>query len=171
MPRTRSATSRLGLSEDGRVLVQTAERMVDQIESLVHEIAALRAENDTLRGELRGAVSMLERASAALDGAGTRRRRRREAIDANGQTATLTGRAGRGRLGRRGKRGRATPDGVTPMVIRAAIGKLGPSTAAEIAAEISRLGSPVSGRAVRFLAERAGAQVTVGEDGLRRYQL
>ena len=169
MPRTRSAPSMIG-TEEARVLVQTAERMVDQIQSLVEEIATLRVENDTLRGELRGAVAMFERASAALDGASPRRRRR-EMIDTNGQSATLTGRVGRGRLGRRAKRGRATPEAVTPAVIRAAIGKLGPSTAAEIAAEISRLGSPVSGRAVRFLAERAGAQVTLGDDGQRRYQL
>ena len=49
------------------------------------------------------------------------------------------------------------------------IAKLGPSTASEIAHEITSHGEAVSGRAVRFLAERAGARAVVGEDGQRRY--
>jgi hypothetical protein len=57
-------------------------------------------------------------------------------------------------------------------VVHAVIAKLGgEATAAEIAAEITRNGVPVSGRAVRFLAERAGAQTVVGEDGQRRYRV
>jgi hypothetical protein len=32
-------------------------------------------------------------------------------------------------------------------------------------------GSPVNGRAVRFLAEAAGAKTDRGEDGQRRYRL
>jgi hypothetical protein len=134
------------------VLVQTAERMVGQIETLVVEIEALRADNEGLRAELRDAVSMLERASRALGDAGT------------------AGRRGRPRVRR--TRGRATPEGVTPQVVHAVIAKIGgEATAAEIAAEITRNGVPVSGRAVRFLAERAGAQTVVGEDGQRRYRV
>ena len=51
----------------------------------------------------------------------------------------------------------------------AAIGKLGNPTAGEIAAVLSRRGTPVSGRAVRWVAEAAGAKVTAGGDGKRRY--
>jgi hypothetical protein len=73
----------------------------------------------------------------------------------------------------RGKaaKGRATPKEVTSDVVRAVLVKLGESTASEIAAEITNAGAPVGGRAVRFLAERAGATTRVGEDGQRRYRL
>jgi hypothetical protein len=172
-PRT-TARSRRDASQ-GSVLVQTAERMVGQIETLVVEIEALRADNEGLRAELRDAVSMLERASKALGDAGTAGRRGRRRAG-----AAEPGPARRGvRLGVRGAaprvrrtRGRATPEGVTPQVVHAVIAKLGgEATAAEIAAEITRNGVPVSGRAVRFLAERAGAQTVVGEDGQRRYRV
>jgi hypothetical protein len=56
-------------------------------------------------------------------------------------------------------------------VVRAVLVKLGESTAAEIAQEITLAGVRVSGRAVRFLAEHAGATATVGEDHRRRYRL
>ena len=67
--------------------------------------------------------------------------------------------------------GRATPPEVTTEVVRAVIAKLGQGTAAEIASEITRAGVKVSGRAVRFLAERAGAETFRGDDGQRRYRL
>jgi hypothetical protein len=59
---------------------------------------------------------------------------------------------------------------VTTEVVRAVIAKLGQGTAAEIASEITRAGVKVSGRAVRFLAERAGAETFRGDDGQRRYR-
>jgi hypothetical protein len=60
---------------------------------------------------------------------------------------------------------------VNADVVRAVLVKLGEATASEIAAEITSAGAPVGGRAVRFLAERAGATTRVGEDGQRRYRL
>jgi hypothetical protein len=60
---------------------------------------------------------------------------------------------------------------VTPDIVLATIGKLGSASASEIAKELSGLGDPVSGRAVRWLAERAGAATAVGEDGQLRYRL
>ena len=161
--------SRRAARGDGSPLLQTAEHMVRQIEALVHELGAMRAENQALQAELRDAVEMMERASTALgsaDGVHLNGRRRSRA-------ATVEAGRSRGRRPARGpaRRGRATPAEVTPQVIRATIGKLGPSTAAEIAAAISEAGVQVSGRAVRFLAERAGAQVGVDEDGQRRYRL
>jgi hypothetical protein len=158
------------------VLVQTAERMVGQIEALVAEIEALRADNEALRAELKDAVAMLERASRALGDAGTAGRRGRRRVG-----AAVDAEAGRRGLRRgvrtaapraRRTRGRATPEGVTPQVVHAVIAKIGgEATAAEIAAEITRNGVPVSGRAVRFLAERAGATTVIGEDGQRRYRV
>ena len=56
-------------------------------------------------------------------------------------------------------------------MVRAVLVKLGEATASEIATEITLAGAPVGGRAVRFLAERAGATTRVGDDGQRRYRL
>jgi hypothetical protein len=140
--------------------------MVGQIEALVDEMAALRADNDALRRELNDAVKLMERASSAL-GSGGGRRGRAAAPDGDGGR-----RAGRAAVARRGKvKGRATPPEVTADVVRAVLAKRGEATAAEVAAEITKAGVPVSGRAVRFIAERAGAQTSVGPDGQRRYRL
>jgi len=143
-------------------LVHAAERLVGRIEAMVNQVSALRAENATLRRELREAVGMLERASAALGeaqfaSAGGRRR--------------AAGAPVRRRRRTKGQKGRATPPSVTTEVVRAVLAKLGSATAAQIATEITTAGAPVSGRAIRFLAERAGAQTFVGEDGQRRYRL
>jgi hypothetical protein len=149
------------------LLLQTAQRMVGQIEALVDEMAGLREDNDTLRRELQDAVAMMERASSALGSVGTGRRRAR-AVAANGEER---GRRTRGTRRAKGAKGRATPPEVTTDVVRAVLAKLGEATAAEIAAEITKAGVPVSGRAVRFIAERGGAQTVVGPDGQRRYHL
>ncbi|MFN2569829.1 MAG: hypothetical protein ABR564_09560 [Candidatus Dormibacteria bacterium] len=149
---------------DGMVrspLVRAAERMVRQIEALVTEVASLRDSNAALRQELREALAAFERSSAALSAGGTRHRR-----------AAVTPAPSRRRRRRSaGSKGRATPAAVTTDVVRAVIAKLGQATAAEIAGEITSAGVPVSGRAVRFLAEGAGAETFVGEDGHRRYRL
>ncbi len=126
-------------------LVLAAQRLVGRIEGLVLEVAKLRSDNAALRREVRDAVALLE--TAVKSAAGRHRRR---------------GRA---------PKGRATPAEVTTDVVRAVLVKLGEATAAEIAAEITSAGAPVGGRAVRFLAERAGATTRVGEDGQRRYRL
>ena len=173
MPRTRAVTSVSRRSPRGAAepsLLQAAQRMVGQIEALVDEMAALREDNEVLRRELQDAVSMMERASSALGGVGTGRRRAR-AVAANGEER---GRRAVGRAaGRRAKgaKGRATPPEVTTDVVRAVLAKLGEATAAQIAAEITKAGVPVSGRAVRFIAERGGARTAVGADGQRRYHL
>jgi len=146
-------------------VVRAGERLVHRIEALVQEIARLRADNDDLRRQVREAVAMFERASSAV-GEPPPRRRRRPAAEAV-PAATARRRKPRGRL----SKGRATPPEVTTEVVRAVIAKLGQGTAAEIASEITRAGVKVSGRAVRFLAERAGADTFRGDDGQRRYRL
>ena len=174
MARTRAVTSpsrrssRAGTAESS--VLQTAQRMVGQIEALVDEMAALREDNEALRRELQDAVAMMERASSALGTVGTGRRRAR-AVASNGEERGR--RVAARSAGRRGKgvKGRATPPEVTTDVVRAVLAKLGDATAAEIAAEITKAGVPVSGRAVRFIAERGGAHTTVGVDGQRRYRL
>ena len=142
-------------------VVQAAERLVVRVEALVNQVTALRAENASLRREVRDAVALIDRAGAALGDAAGARPRRHKAI------APKTRRRRRGK----GPKGRATPASVTAEVVRAVLAKKGAATAAEIAGEITAAGEAVSGRAIRFLAERAGAETFVGEDGQRRYRL
>lgn len=145
-------------------LVRAGERLVRRIEMLVEEMARMRAENDELRRQVRDAVAMLDNAaSAAVE---PRQRRRRASVEL-GAAVSARRKRPRSRL----SKGRATPPEVTAEVVRAVIAKLGQGTAAEIASEITRAGVKVSGRAVRFLAERAGAETFRGDDGQRRYRL
>ena len=147
-------------------VVRAGERLVHRIEALVEEIARLRADNDELRLQIRDAVAMFDRASSAVGD--SRPRRRRRAVEG---TIPAAASARRRRPRGRAAKGRATPPEVTTEVVRAVIAKLGQGTAAEIASEITRAGVKVSGRAVRFLAERAGAETFRGDDGQRRYRL
>jgi hypothetical protein len=141
-------------------ILQAAERLVVRIEALVNQVADLKADNVALRREVRAAVALLERAG---DAAAPPRAARR--------AAPPSLRHVKGRRRGKGPKGRATPASVTPDIVLATIGKLGSATASEIARELSVLGDQVSGRAVRWLAERAGAATTVGEDGQLRYRL
>jgi hypothetical protein len=147
-------------------VVRAGERLVHRIEALVEEIARLRADNEELRQQVRDAVTMFDRAASVVGD--SRPRRRRRAVE--GAVATAAP-ARRRRARGRAVKGRATPPEVTTEVVRAVIAKLGQGTAAEIASEITRAGVKVSGRAVRFLAERAGAETFRGDDGQRRYRL
>ena len=150
--------------EAGSPVVRAGERLVRRIEALVEEIARLRADNDQLRQQLHGAIDLFDRASSAL---AEPRPRRRTPAAAGSAAAPVRRRRPRSR----GAKGRATPPEVTTDVVRAVIAKLGQGTASEIASEITRAGVKVSGRAIRFLAERAGAETFRGEDGRRRYRL
>ncbi|HWF57538.1 MAG TPA: hypothetical protein VG520_04215 [Candidatus Dormibacteraeota bacterium] len=143
-------------------LVGAAQRLVTRIEALVDEVAKLRADNASLRREVRDAVALLD--SAGVDAADGHRAVRGRPVSIS---KPLAGRRRR----RRAPKGRATPAEVTSDVVRAVLVKLGEATASEIATEITSAGAPVGGRAVRFLAERAGATTRVGEDGQRRYRL
>ncbi len=143
-------------------LVNAAQRLVVRIEALVDEVAKLRADNATLRREVRAAVAL-------LDTAGTGRSDGHRVV--RGRAAPASKAIAGRRRRRRAPKGRATPAEVTSDVVRAVLVKLGEATASEIATEITLAGAPVGGRAVRFLAERAGATTRVGEDGQRRYRL
>jgi hypothetical protein len=141
-------------------IVQAAERLVSRIEALVSQVAELKADNATLRREVREALALIDRAGAAA--APPRAARR---------AAAAAPRHAKSRRRGKGPKGRATPASVTPATVPATIGKLGSASASEIAKELSVLGDQVSGRAVRWLAERAGAATVVGEDGQLRYRL
>lgn len=150
------------VSERQSPLVSAAQRLAVRIETLVDEVTKLRADNASLRREVRDAVALLD-AAGTIQVDGHRALRGRHALRAKP--------AGRRRRKGRAPKGRATPAEVTGDVVRAVIVKLGEATASQIAAEITSAGAPVGGRAVRFLAERAGATTRVGEDGQRRYRL
>jgi uncharacterized small protein (DUF1192 family) len=163
-PDAGSARGRRASADGASPIVRAAERLVQRIETLVDEIARLRADNAKLRVEVQEAVALLDRASSAGPPEGGRRSRVAVGL---APAPPQRRKRGRGRVAR----GRATPPEVTPQVVEAAIAKLGEGTASEIADEITRAGVRVSGRAIRFLAERAGAETYRGDDGQRRYRL
>jgi hypothetical protein len=140
-------------------IVQAAERLVSRIEALVAQVAELKADNAILRREVREALALIDRAG---DAAAPVRVTRRAATPARHVKSRRRG---------KGPKGRATPASVTPDIVLATIGKLGSASASEIAKELSGFGDQVSGRAVRWLAERAGAATVVGDDGQLRYRL
>lgn len=148
-------------------LVMAAHRLAVRIDALVAEADKLRAENAALRREVREAAAVLD----------TRRRPDLRHHRTNRRRIASAGRQGRHV---NAPKTRATPSDVTTDVVRAVLVKLGEATASQIAAEITRArlqdgvgdaAPPVGGRAVRFLAEHAGAIVRVGDDGQRRYRL
>jgi hypothetical protein len=141
-------------------IVQAAERLVTRIEALVNQVAELKADNASLRREVREALALIDRAGDAA-----------APIRATRRTAAAPARHVKSRRRGKGPKGRATPASVTPDIVLATIGKLGSASASEIAKELSGFGDQVSGRAVRWLAERAGAATVVGDDGQLRYRL
>jgi hypothetical protein len=160
------------------VLRNAADGFLSRFESLVAEVEDLRdalltaqRETQQLRAELADGVDVLAGAEALLARAGhgpaqSRGRGRGEP-------------AGRGRDAaapateseRPTRRVRRTPTSVTADVVRAVIARLGDATAAEIAEEITRSGTPVSGRAIRHIAKAAGAEARAGGDGRMVYRL
>ncbi|MFN2452094.1 MAG: hypothetical protein ABR541_07060 [Candidatus Dormibacteria bacterium] len=151
-------------------ITAAVSRLVETMRQLAGEVTTLRLQNDRLEAELERlrATSRGRAKGAALASPGARSvpRTRGKSVG-----VTAAGRVSRNRaVASRG--GRSTPPEVTDAVVRAALNKLGEATAGEIAAEITRAGSRVSGRAIRFLAEGVGATVVAsGADGQRRYRL
>jgi hypothetical protein len=148
------------------------EGLVAEVEDLRDALLAAQRETQQLREELAEGVDILCGAEAILARAETRQGR----PGGRGRADTASGR-GRGPVAAspenapRTPRVRRTPTSVTADVVRAVIGRLGNATAAEIAAEITRAGTPVSGRAVRHIAKAAGAEARAGADGRMVYTL
>jgi hypothetical protein len=154
--------------------------LVDEVVALREAVAQSQAENDQLRAELAEALDLFREAGAlvARTAPATRARgraaTRAKAAPAGAATRARTASTGGGgvaRAARASMHGRATPASVTRDVVLAVIGKLGNATAAEVAAEISRAGAPVSGRAIRHIAKAAGAVMRRGDDGRMVYSL
>jgi hypothetical protein len=193
MARARQSAAPLRPARRRAAPVQTlrdaADDFVSRFAGLLDEVLALREalvraeeENGRLRAELaeaidlfRDARTLVARAEPAKRGRGRGAAQSTAATAAQGTTRTRTRSAsgngtGAGRP-RTSARGRATPESVTPDVVRAVIGKLGTATAGEIAAQISQEGVPVSGRAIRHIAKGAGAVMRPGDEGRMVYSL
>jgi hypothetical protein len=132
---------------------------VVEVEALRENLATAQRENQQLRAELDEGVGILRGAEAALAGSVPRVGQRSRG--GHRHAAVAPGR----------RRVRSTPASVTADVVRAVIRRLGRATAAEIAEEISRGGTPVSGRAVRHIARAAGAVARPGDGGAMVYTL
>lgn len=137
--------------------------LVDEIVSLREAFEVAQEENLRLREELAEGIDLFRSARDLVDRAGA------PARDRGRRAASRP--AGRGAQRRGGVNGRVTPVEVTADVVRAVIGRLGTATAAEIAEQITRAGTPVSGRAIRHIAKVAGAIARPGDDGRMVYAL
>jgi hypothetical protein len=154
--------------------------LVDEVVALREAVAQSQAENDQLRSELAEALDLFREARALVARTGPatqvrgRAATRAKAAPARAATRVRTASTGGGgpaRAARASRYRRATPVSVTGDVVLAVIGKLGRATAAEIAAEISHAGAPVSGRAIRHIAKGAGAVMRPGDEGRMVYSL
>jgi hypothetical protein len=150
---------RVGWRRGRSDLLIASGQLVESVYRLVEEIKGLRQANEALQEELRVArlgsnLPMIQRPGRPP-----------------GKARAGTGRRGRPRRAAAHPSGRATPPEVTETVVRAVLSKLGEPTAAEMAAEITRAGTRVSGQALRFLAEKVGASSFVDAQGSRRYRL
>ena len=161
-----------------------AEGFMSRFDGLVAEVLTLREalasseqENQRLRAELAEGVALFRQAEQALGGANGRRRGQR---GRDGQpVGTAAPRQPRAKRSPRSggvqrtasARVRATPATVTPEVVRGVIASRGSASAAEIAAEIGKGGTAVSGRAIRHIAKSAGAVARPGADGRMVYSL
>ena len=137
--------------------------LVDEIVALRDALESAREENQRLRAELDEGVALFRDARDLVASAAAPSRGR-----GRGRTKAAQG---RGRAVRSSANGRVTPAAVTADVVRAVIGRMGSATASEIAEQITRAGTPVSGRAIRHIARVAGAVARPGEDGRMVYTL
>jgi hypothetical protein len=155
--------------------------LLDEVVALREALAKAQEENRQLRVELTEGIDLFRDARALVASAGPVKRGRARGAQQAKATAPPRG-AGRprtrpaaargaGRAQRTPANGRVTPASVTPEVVRAVIGKLGTATAAEVAAQITKAGTPVSGRAVRHIAKVAGAVARPGDEGRMVYSL
>lgn len=171
-----AAPARRGRAAKADTLRTAADDFLSRFGGLVDEIVALREafdlaqeENQRLRSELAEGIELFRAARDLVVQAEAPARGRRGAAAARGRAAVAPARGGGRR--RSSANGRVTPAEVTADVVRAVIGRMGSATASEIAEQITRAGTPVSGRAIRHIAKVAGAVARPGEGGRMVYTL
>jgi hypothetical protein len=155
--------------------------LVDEIVALREALELAQQENIRLNAELAEGIALFRDARALVVSAEapTRARGRGAARAATPAPAARRGRGrtpvaatrGAGRARRAASNGRVTPAAVTADVVRAVIGRMGTATAGEIAEQITKAGTPVSGRAIRHIAKVAGAVARPGDSGRMVYAL
>jgi hypothetical protein len=152
--------------------------LVDEIVSLREALEQAQQENLELRAELaegidlfRDARTLVVRAEAPAPRRGRGGARPAAAAPGRGRSRVAAAPARAGGSRTRPANGRVTPAAVTADVVRAVIGRMGSATAGEIAEEITKAGTPVSGRAIRHIAKVAGAVARPGEAGRMVYTL
>lgn len=177
-PRRRRATNVETMRHAAGDFLSRFESLVDEVVALREALIQAQEENTQLRSELAEGVDLFRRARSIVANAErpsrrTRGGRRPATTDTPRRTGRARARSTSAPVAKRRAQanGRATPDSVTGDVVRAVIGKLGSASAAEIAAQISKAGAPVSGRANRHIAKGAGAVMRPGDDGRMVYSL
>lgn len=155
----RQAVNVTSLRTAANGLLSRLEDLVVEVEALRDDLASAQRENQQLRTELAEGVDLLRGAEALLAGKATSVQRQPRRGRPEQPAAS------------RPRRIRTTPASVTPDLVRSVIQRLGRATAAQIAEEIGREGTPVSGRAVRHIAKAAGAVARPGDEGAMVYSL
>jgi hypothetical protein len=141
-------------------LVALAQQVAGEVDGLREQLDQALQDKARLTAEMREGTDILERAVRDV------RTRRTPVATQNGH-AMEEDRAPRER-----RRVRSTPAHIGPELVRDTLQRFGrPVTAAELAAEISRSGDPVSGRAIRHIARTAGATIHEGPDGRQLYSI
>jgi hypothetical protein len=146
--------------------------LVDEIVALREALEQAQEENQRLHAELAEGIDLFREARDLVvraEAPAPRRGRGRRGAAAAPAPARAARASGGSR--RRPANGRVTPDAVTADVVRAVIGRMGTATAGEIAEQITRAGTPVSGRAIRHIAKVAGAVARPGDGGRMVYAL
>jgi|HubBroStandDraft_6_1064221.scaffolds.fasta_scaffold235164_2 hypothetical protein len=149
------------------------DALVAEIVSLREELAASEQVQEGLRAELAEGVELFRQAETALGNAGAPERRQgsRNSQLAAAAGSTSARRSATAARTKRTSRTRTTPETVTADVVRSVIEARGTATAGEIAADIAKGGTQVSGRAIRHIAKSAGAIARPGNDGRMVYSL
>lgn len=166
----------LGLVDAVELFVHRIESLADRVHRLEDENAQLRTSGAARADRLKAQVAALQVRVERMRAARTAPARGRRTAVAPALRTVQSAPPAPARTAERRRTASARPAKadrtvVSDMVIRATIGKLGTPTASEIAQAITRAGAPVSGRAVRFFAERAGATPFRDAEGVRRYRL
>jgi len=145
------------------------------IQSLEEENTQLRQKMATAEADSREVREWLEsinvkvKAAPSVAAKPTQAARPRRAADTEAAPKAVAAKPAAAASGAAAKRQPVSEE--TRRTVEQVIREMGRATAGQIAAEVTRLGHPMSGRAVRHIAQGVGATATVDTDGTRVYHL